>query len=146
MAITAHAYGLFLESLVEGRINVADQMFAMLVTNSYVFNQNTHKFKSVVNGEVTGSGYTAGGLQVTGITPSYSGSTKTLTIPGGSVNWPAVTVSGVVGAVLYMAPAGLGDALKPLVGYVNLGQSVTRSAQQLLLTFPPALITLGPVG
>lgn len=121
-------------------------MMAMLVTNVYVFNQDTHKFKSVVGGEInTASGYTAGGLQVTGTVPTYTGSTKTLTIPGGSLNWPAVTFSGVVGAVLYMAPAGLGDASKPLVGYVDLGESVDRTAQQFLLTFPPSIITLGPV-
>src|SRR5256885_9818663 len=124
MAIVAHPYGLFLESLVEGRIDVrSDPMFAMLVTNAYVFNQNTHKFKSIaVVGEIaTASGYVAGGKQVTGVTPTYSGVTKSLTMPAGNLSWPSVTFSGVVGAVLYMAPAGLGDAAKPLVAYIDLG-------------------------
>jgi hypothetical protein len=143
-----HPYGLFLESLVEGRINVRqDPMFAMLVTNAYVFNQNTHKFKSIATaGEIqAASGYVAGGKQVTGLLPTYTGATKQLTIPAGNIAWPAVSFNDVVGAVLYMAPAGLGDAAKPLVAYVDFEESVDRANQAFYLNWPPSLFTLGPV-
>lgn len=148
MAIVAHPYGLFLESLVEGRINVRqDPMFAMLVTNTYVFNQNTHKFKSVaVTGEITAaSGYVAGGKQVTGLIPTYSAAAKSLTIPAGNLAWPTVSFTGVVGAVLYMAPAGLGDAAKPLVAYVDFGGAQSRATQAFYINWPPSIFTLGPV-
>lgn len=143
-----HPYGLFLESLVEGRINVRqDVMMAMLVTNAYVFNQNTHKFKSIATvGEVqTASGYVAGGKQVTGLLPTYTAVTKQLTIPAGNIAWPAVSFDNVVGAVLYMAPAGLGDAAKPLVAYVDFEQSVDRANQAFYINWPPSILTLGPV-
>lgn len=148
MALTIRAYGLFLESLVEGRVNVrADSMYAMLVTSAYVFNQNTHKFKSIATpGEVqTASGYVAGGKQVTGILPTYSGVTKKLSIPAGNIVWPTVTFEDVTGAVLYMSPAGLGDAAKPLVAYVDFGESVDRSSQAFYINMPASLINLGPV-
>jgi hypothetical protein len=148
MAIAAHPYGLFLESLVEGRINVRqDPMFAMLVTNTYVFNQNTHKFKSVaVTGEITASsGYVAGGAQVTGLLPTYSAANKNLTMPAGNLSWPSVSFTGVVGAVLYMAPAGLGDAAKPLVAYVDFGGAQSRTNQAFYINWPPSIFTLGPV-
>lgn len=143
-----HPYGLFLESLVEGRVNVRqDAMFAMLVTDAYVFNQNTHKFKSIATvGEVTAaSGYVAGGKQVTGLLPAYSAATKQLTIPAGNMAWPAVSFDDVVGAVLYMAPAGLGDAAKPLVAYVDFEETVSRANQAFYLNWPPSIVTLGPV-
>lgn len=148
MTITARPYGLLLESLAEGRVDVrSDPMYAMLVTNTYVFNQDTHKFKSIaVPGEIAmASGYVSGGKQVTGTIPTYSGVTKQLTIPAGNIGWPNVTFTGVVGAVLYMAPAGVGDAAKPLVAYVDFGQSVSRANQAFYINWPPSILTLGPV-
>jgi hypothetical protein len=148
MAVTAHPYGLMLESLVEGRINVrADPMYAMLVTNAYVFNQNTHKFKSVATpGEIAAaSGYVAGGKQVTGLLPTYSAAAKSLTMPAGNLNWGVISFTGVVGAVLYMAPAGIGDAAKPLVAYVDFGGAQSRDNQAFYINWPPSLLTLGPV-
>lgn len=136
MAITPVIYGLFLESLVEGRVNVrSDPMFAMLVTNAYVFNQHTHKFKSVVSGEVIGSGYAAGGKEVTGLTPSYSSTTKILSLPAGNMQWNPVTISGVTGAVLYMKPDGFPTNAMPLVGYLNFNGSVSRSGTALYINW-----------
>ena len=148
MPATPKVYGLFLESLVEGRINVrSDPMMIMLVTATYVFNQNTHKFKSAVVGEISSaSGYVAGGKQVTGLNPIYTGVTRLLTLPAGNINWPSVTFSNVIGGVIYMAPAGLGDALKPLVGYIDFGGPVSRASQAFYVNWPATGVAkLGPV-
>lgn len=136
MAITPTIYGLFLESLVEGRVDVrSDDMYMMLVTNTYVFNQNTHKFKSVVTGEVVGSGYAAGGKQVTGLVPSYSSVSKILSLPAGNMQWNPVTISGVTGAVLYMKPDGAPTNAMPLVGYLNFNGSVSRDGTALYINW-----------
>lgn len=146
MTVTIKPYGLFLESLIEGRINVrADKMYAMLVTSAYVYNPDTHKFKSIaVAGEITtASGYVAGGQQVTGLTPTYTGSAKQLTMPAGNLSWPSISFDGVTGAVLYMAPAGFGDAAKPLVAYVDFGGPQSRSVQAFYINWPASIMTLG---
>ena len=133
---TPYVYGLFLQSLVEGRVNMsADQVWCMLVTTGYTFNQDSHKFKSVVTGELTGSGYTAGGQQVTISPPAYSSSTKLLTVPAGNLVWPSVTWTGATGAVLYMNPAGSTDANRPLIAYMDFGGSADRSAEAFYLNW-----------
>lgn len=135
--VTPKVYGLFLQSLVEGRVNMtADPVWCMLVTSSYVFNQNTHKFKSVVTGELAGSGYTAGGQQVTITAPAYDSTTKLLTVPAGNLVWPSVTWTGATGAILYMNPNSFPDNAKPLIAYLDFGGSVDRSSQAFYLNWP----------
>lgn len=136
MAVTPVVYGLFLESLVEGRVNVrSDPMYMMLVTSTYVFNQHTHKFKSVVSGEVAGSGYSAGGKEVTGLVPDYDSATKTLSLPAGNMMWNPVTISGVTGAVMYMKPDGFPTNAMPLVGYLNFNGAVSRDGTALYVNW-----------
>jgi len=140
MAITVSNYGLFGQSLMEGRVNFnSDELWCMLVTSSYLFNQHTHKFKSVVNGEVAGSGYIPGGMKVNFAPPAYDSTTKTNKLVASNVVWPVVTWTGVVGAVLYVKPIGVtADGSMPLVSYISFGQTVNRTAQAFYLNMPTA--------
>lgn len=124
MTANVDLYGKMFVSLFQGRINfITDPMYCMLVSSSYGPNQDSHQFVSDITGEVTASGYTAGGQQVTGISAAYEviGSTKLLLITGGNLVWPTFTVD--IGnpryGVLYMAPSGIGPTQQPLVGYIN---------------------------
>lgn len=137
MAVTITNYGRLLESLVEGRIGVdSDEMWCMLVTSSYIFSPNAHKFKSVVTGEVIGSGYSTGGQKVTLSAPIFDSPTKTLILPAGNLAWPSVTFTGVTGAILYMKPDGVGDNSMPLVSYIAFGESISRSTQAFYINWP----------
>jgi hypothetical protein len=136
MAIIPKVYGLFLESLVEGRINFdVDDLFCMIVTSGYTFGQNSHKFKSAVTNELVGSGYSAGGQLVTTSAPAYTSSNKTLSIPAGNVTWPAVVWTGAAGAVLYMNPSGFPDNAKPLVAYIDFGGPQNRTDQAFYINW-----------
>jgi hypothetical protein len=136
MAITPTIYGLFLESLIEGRVDVtADELWCMIVTSTYVFNQNSHKFKSIVTGELEGSGYSTGGQLVTTSAAIYTSSDKTLNLPAGNLVWPSVIWTGAVGAVLYMNPSGFPDDAKPLVAYIDFGGPQNRSDQAFYLNW-----------
>lgn len=122
-----YPYALFMESVIGGLINFETDIFYMMLTDpSYTPNQNTHKFKSVVNGELdqTYSGYAPGGAQLPISTISFSMSTKTLTINASDVQWPLVTfpAPGAKYGVVYdsFTKDGSGsDVAKPLVGYVD---------------------------
>lgn len=136
MAITPSVYGLFLQSLIEGRVDVTvDEMWCMLVTNTYVFNQNTHKFKSAVIGELAGSGYSPGGLKVSTSPSIYTSSNKILNLPAGNIVWPTATWIGAIGAVLYMNPSGFPDNAKPLVAYIDFGGPQNRTDQSFYLNW-----------
>jgi hypothetical protein len=137
MAVTVTNYGLFLQSLVEGRVNLAsDEIWCMLVTNAYVFNQHTHKFKSVVTGELVGSGYTAGGKKVTFTAPTYDSASKSLSVASGNLAWPVVTFAGAVGAVVYSKPLGSTDGIMPLISYISFGEAIARTAQAFYINWP----------
>lgn len=122
-----YPYALFMESVIEGLINFeADIFFMMLTDTSYTPNQNSHKFRSVVSGELgqTYSGYSAGGLQLPISTISYTMSTKTLTIDASDLQWPLVTfpAPGARYGVIYdsVTKDGSGSiSAMPLVGYVD---------------------------
>jgi hypothetical protein len=130
MTITYTNYGRYLESLVTGLINVVDDpMYCMLVTSAYTFSRDAHKFKSVISGEIVGSGYAAGGQLVTvGGLPFYDAANKRIIVPAGNMAWPSVTFTGATGAVLYMNPTdAVDDTTKTLIAYIDFGESVNRS-------------------
>ena len=122
-----YPYALMMESLFEGLFNFEiDIFYMMLVDPNYIPNQNTHKFKSVITGELGQiySGYSPGGIQLPISTISYTGSTKTLTINASNVQWPLVTfpAPGARYGIVYdsFTKDGSGtDGAKPLVGYVD---------------------------
>lgn len=124
MAITAKYYGLFFQSLFNKEIDIdSDTLKLMLCTTSYTPNQDTHRYKSSVTGECSGSGYTAGGATVTGVSVSYDAGTNVLSFSASDVTWSAVTlISGNAPryAVLYDATPG-SDATRPLIGYIDFG-------------------------
>jgi hypothetical protein len=134
-------YGLAMQSLWEGRINVAtDQLMGMLCGPTYVPNQNTHKFKSVITSEISDSGYTPGGQQVTGAAASFvaaAGSNPgTLTISGSPLVWPEVTWTAARFLVLYMQPIGAAPNLCPLVAYVDFGMSEAPADEAFYVEWP----------
>lgn len=137
MAVTVTNYGLLSQSLIEGRINLsADEVWCMLVTSAYTLNQNTHKYKNAVTGEVIGSGYSAGGKKVTVSASSYDSLTKTLKVPAGNLSWPSVTFTGVTGAIVYVKRIGAAENAMPLISHINFGESISRTAQAFYINWP----------
>jgi len=56
-------YNSFFEDLARGAIDLdTDTIRVMLVTSSYTENKDTHTKRSDVTNEITGTGYTAGGV------------------------------------------------------------------------------------
>jgi hypothetical protein len=135
MAVSTTGYGLFHQSILEGRVNLdSDPVFMMLCNSSYVPNTDTHKFRSVVTNEIVGSGYTAGGQQVSGITKDYA--SKKLTINGGPMNWPTVTWSDARYGVVYVAPIDIPITQQPLVCFVDFGVGQNITDGPFYVTWP----------
>ena len=136
MAITIQAYGLFLESLCESRVDFEkDNLMCMLVGAGYSPNYDIHKFKSAVTYEVVGSGYIAGGKAVEGVSASYSAVDNKLTIDGSDLLWPSLSISGIKYGVLYMDTGGAVSAM-PLVACINFDAAISPSSEALYITWP----------
>jgi hypothetical protein len=129
-------YTSFLEDLARGAIDMDTDTFrVMLVTSSYTENKDTHLKRSDVTNEVTGTGYTAGGV-VTTITVTKDTVNDRLDITLGAVSWPSSTITARK-AVYYKARGGAATA-DELVAVNDFGSDVTSTGA----TFSLALSTV----
>lgn len=125
IAVTARYFSLFFKSAFNKEVDLdSDVLKVMLCTAAgYTPNQDTHQYKSQVTGEVSGTGYTAGGATISGVSVSYNSSTNVLSFDGGDVSWTGATLVGANApryAVIYDSTPG-SDATRPLIGYVDFG-------------------------
>lgn len=133
MAVTPVLYGRVQDSFVQGLINMKTHAIkGMLVGAGYTPNQNTHQFKNSVTNEVVGSGYVAGGQLITGINTAYS--SKILTVTGGPLAWPSVTLAARYLVVYDDSYAT--QATKPLILYVDFGAVQSPTDQAFYYNWP----------
>jgi hypothetical protein len=129
-------YNSFLEDLARGAIDMDTDTFRVLLTTSaYSENKDTHLKRSDVTNEVTGTGYTAGGV-VTTITVTKDTVNDRLDITLGAVSWPSSTITARK-AVYYKARGGAATA-DELVAVNDFGSDVTSTGA----TFSLALSTV----
>jgi hypothetical protein len=118
-------YNSFLEDLARGAIDMDTDTFRVLLTTSaYSENKDTHLKRSDVTNEVTGTGYTAGGV-VTTITVTKDNANDRLDITLGAVSWPTSTITARK-AVFYKARGGAATA-DELVAVNDFGSDVTST-------------------
>ena len=126
MAVTAKMYGLAVQSLANKEIDFdSDTIKVMLCTSAYTPDQDTHRYKSAITNEVTGTGYTAGGATLGTPTVTYTGATNVLKLDGNDVSWATSTITARYAVVYDSTPAT--DATRPLLCYVDFGADVTSS-------------------
>ena len=120
------AYDSFNFDALTGNIDTNTDTFkVMLVTSAYTENKATHTKRSDITNEVTGTGYTAGGVTVIPtVTNDTTNHRTVITFP--QVTWPSSTVTARK-AVYYKSRGGASSADELL--FVNdFGLDVTTSA------------------
>ena len=85
-------YDSFLADVFSGAANTSHSYKALLTTSSYTEDRGAHSKRSSVTNEVSGTGYTAGGVAVT-LTASLNTSTHKLTLTIGSATWSSSTIT-----------------------------------------------------
>lgn len=126
----------FLEDLARGAIDMDTDTFrVLLTTSSYTENKDTHTKRSDVTNEVTGSGYTAGGVTCT-VTVTKDTANDRLDITLGAVSWPSSTITARK-AVYYKSRGGAASA-DEIVAVNDFGSDVTSTGA----TFSLALSTV----
>lgn len=85
-------YNSFPADVFAGNCNTTHIYKAMLVTLAYTENRATHAKRSDITNEVSGTGYTAGGVTVT-LSAAVNNSTNTLILTIGAATWPSSTIT-----------------------------------------------------
>lgn len=127
MAVTAYVYGNFMKNVLSGKAVdwINHPIKVMLCSSAYAPDQDAHQTKADVTGEVTGTGYTAGGAALTNKTITYDAATNTVILDADDVVWPNATITARY-AVIY-DDNGATDADKLLIGYVDFGLDAASS-------------------
>lgn len=127
MPVSANLYGAFIDHLAQKRIDIdTDTIKVALATSAYVPNQDTHDFFDDITNQVVGTGYTAGGATLTGVTWAYTPATNTWKFDAADTAWAGSTITARY-AILYVETAGAANT-DPLIGYVDFGADVGSTA------------------
>lgn len=121
----------FKKNIMNGNINLAvDTIKVMLVTSSYVPDQDAHEFKSSVTNEVVGTNYTAGGAVLTGKTVSQDNTDNEGVFDANDVTWGNSTIT-AKGAIFYK-DTGVA-ATSPLICYIDFGTTKISTNSDFVL-------------
>lgn len=135
MAVSSKVYGLALQSLVSGEVNyTAGTVKALLTTSTYVPDVVNHRYLSSVTNEVSGTGYTAGGVTLTTKTVTYDSVSNTVTLDADDPSW--ATASFTARYLVFYLDTGT-SSTSPLLSFVDFGSDVTASAATFTYQIPP---------
>lgn len=128
-------YGQFIQQSLNKEIDWdSDTIKVALLSNGYTPDQDAHNyFDDVVAFEVSGTGYTAGGLTLSNKTNTYNAGTNTIVLDADDVTWSSSTITARYAVVYDATPAT--DATKPLIGYVDFGADQSSSNGNFTITW-----------
>lgn len=128
-------YGNFLSQALNKEVDWdTDTIKVALLTNSYTPDQDVHNYYDDVNSfEVSGTGYTAGGLTLQNKTNTYNTSNNVITLDADDVTWSSSTITARYAVIYDATPAT--DSTKPLIGYVDFGADQSSSNGNFTITW-----------
>jgi len=144
MSVTAKWYGkALLNQWGSAPINwTADTIKVALCTSSYTPDQDNHTFFSDITNEITGTGYTAGGSQLTTPAKTYTGATNVVMLDADDVAWSNASITARY-AIVYKSTGVAGTS--QLMGYVDFGQDITSTAATFTISWDSAgIFTITP--
>lgn len=134
------AFNSYFNDLHLGRIVVGTSTVKALITNgSYVPSKDNHSTRANITNEVSGTGYTAGGVVVTAtLSQDLANDRTTLTL--GAISIPNTTVSGMRNLVYYVSNGGASSA-DYLIAVVDFGSDYSTSNQTINISATTVSIT-----
>jgi hypothetical protein len=136
---TAKIYGGFLLSLSAkelAALNASTTLKCMLTTSAYTPDQDTHRYKSSVTNEVTGTGYTAGGATLANVVANYTAATNVWKLDADDVSWAGSTITARRAVIYDSQPAT--DATRPLICYIEFDADTSSTAATFSVQFDAA--------
>ena len=136
-----HFYGNGLLNLAQGNIDLDTDTFKiMLTTSTYVPNQDTDVFRSDVTNEVVGTGYTAGGATLTGVSVTYDAASNQMRVSWTDPTWPTSTITART-AVIYKSRGGASTA-DELLAYCTEAADISSSGATFTVDLAAPTLTL----
>jgi len=140
MAATSKAYGNFALHLAKGRVSWlasgGSTVKCALLANTYTPDQDAHATWADVSAhEVSGTGYTAGGVALVLTDATYDSGTNTLTLDAADAEWLSLSLTARY-AVLYVV--GAGPSTSWLIAYTDFGVDKAPQEEPLKVMFNPA--------
>lgn len=136
MAVTLNLFSHFPENLGGGNNTadvpidlLSDTIKMALCTSSYTPAQTTHEWFSDITNEVSGTGYSAGGVTVT--TKTYAASSLVTTFDFDDASWTTASFTAHY-AIIYKSTGT--STTSPLIAYANFGADNTVSAGTFTVT------------
>lgn len=128
-------YGQFLAKALNKEVDWdSDTIKVALVSGSYTPNQDSHDYWDDVSAnEVSGTGYTAGGLTLAGKTITYDSANNVVILDANDAVWSSSTITARY-AVIY-DDAGATSSQKVLIGYVDFGSDQSSTNGNFTVTW-----------
>lgn len=129
---TFKAYGQLPKALWNKEIDFGgDTIKAMLTPSTHTPNQDVHDyFDDISAAEVSGTGYTTGGITLTGKTEGYSSGTNTWKLVCDDITWTTVTITDVRNIHFVDTTPGTAST-NPLIVYAVIDATLTPNAGNL---------------
>lgn len=127
-------YGNFLLKALNKEVDFdSDTIKVALLTSAYTPNQDTHDyFNDVSANEVTGTGYTAGGITLSSKTATYDSGTNVIVLDAADVTWSSSTITARY-AVVYDSTGTASTSA--LIGYVDFGSDQSSTNGNFTITW-----------
>lgn len=126
-------YNSFKRDIMNGALDLdTDTIKVMLVTSTYVPDQDAHTKRSDITNEVSGTGYTAGGAALANKAVTVDNTDNEGVFDADDVTWPSSTIT-ARGAVLYKSRGGAATA-DELLCYLDFVSDKTSSGGTFQIT------------
>lgn len=139
MAVTAQPYATFFVGLLYGEhsFNI-DTVAVALMTSSYTPDYTADdSYGTVAANEVTGAGYTAGGVNLTSLTVNPGPTSGSIKLDADPVSWTSISVTTRYALVYKLT----GDQFtSKVIGAIDFGADRTYSAEPFQISFPDGLL------
>lgn len=135
MAGTWNWFGNGLLNIAKGTVDLDTDTFKMLLaTSAYTPNKDTHDFRDDVTNEVSGTGYTAGGATLSGVSVTYDAGTDQVQISWTDPTWPSSTITART-AVIYKYRGGAASA-DELIAYCTESSDISSTGGTFTVDLP----------
>ena len=113
----------------------SDDLWILLVTSAYTPDPDAHNFRDDITNEVTGTGYTAGGMDLGTVTVTQDNTNNRALADAADPVWTGATIT-ARGAVIYKKVGTA--ATDRLVMYLDFGSDVTSTAADFTIALNSA--------
>lgn len=126
-------YNSFKKKIMDGSIDLdTDTIKVALVTSSYTPDQDAHDFFDDITNEVSGTGYTAGGVSLANKAVTADNTDNEGVFDADDASWTTSTIT-ARGAVIYKSTGTASTS--PLICYIDFGADKSSSAGTFQITW-----------